>query len=68
MIIFLNVNGVNNILFSSSPDKTIGKRITEYFQFTAGIGKLIYTTNTVEGYYRQFGDCKLNCVSKEKYY
>ena len=28
-------------------------RLTEYFQFTAGIRKLIYTTNTVEGYHRQ---------------
>ena len=28
-------------------------KLTEYFQFTAGIRKLIYTTNTVEGYHRQ---------------
>lgn len=28
-------------------------RLTEYFQFTAGIRTLIYTTNTVEGYHRQ---------------
>ena len=29
------------------------EKLTEYFQFTAGIRKLIYTTNTVEGYHRQ---------------
>lgn len=28
-------------------------KLTEYFQFTAGIRKLIYTTNTVKGYHRQ---------------
>ena len=27
--------------------------LTEYFQYTAPIRKLIYTTNTVEGYHRQ---------------
>ena len=29
------------------------KRRTEYFQYTPAIRKLIYTTNTVEGYHRQ---------------
>ena len=29
------------------------EKLTEYFQFTAGIRKLIYTTNTMEGYHRQ---------------
>ena len=28
-------------------------KLTEYFLFTAGIRKLIYITNTVEGYHRQ---------------
>ena len=28
-------------------------RLSQYFQFTAAIRKLIYTTNTVEGYHRQ---------------
>lgn len=28
-------------------------RLTEYFQYTAAIRRLIYTTNTVEGYHRQ---------------
>ena len=28
-------------------------KLSEYFQFTSGIRKLIYTTNTVEGYHRQ---------------
>lgn len=28
-------------------------RLSNYFQFTAGIRKLIYTTNAVEGYHRQ---------------
>ena len=29
------------------------ERLTEYFQYTPAIRKLIYTTNTVEGYHRQ---------------
>jgi len=29
------------------------EKFTEYSQFTVGIRKLIYTTNTVEGYHRQ---------------
>lgn len=29
------------------------ERLTEYFQYTPDIRKLIYTTNTVEGYHRQ---------------
>ena len=29
------------------------EKLTEYFQFTATIRRLIYTTNTVEGYHRQ---------------
>ena len=29
------------------------EHLTEYFQYTAPIRKLIYTTNTVEGYHRQ---------------
>lgn len=29
------------------------ERLTEYFQYTYDIRKLIYTTNTVEGYHRQ---------------
>ena len=29
------------------------EKLTEYFLFTVGIRKLIYTTNTVEGYHRQ---------------
>lgn len=29
------------------------KRLTEYFQYTPAIRKLIYTTNTVESYHRQ---------------
>lgn len=28
-------------------------RLTEYFQFTPDIQRMIYTTNTVEGYHRQ---------------
>lgn len=28
-------------------------RLTEYFQYTSGIRRMIYTTNTVEGYHRQ---------------
>lgn len=30
-----------------------GERLTEYFQYTPMIRKLIYTTNTVEGYHGQ---------------
>ena len=37
------------------------ERLTEYFQYTPAIRKLIYTTNTVEGYHRQV--CK---VTKNK--
>ena len=29
------------------------ERLTEYFRYTPAIRKLIYTTNTVEGYHRQ---------------
>ena len=29
------------------------ERLTEYFQFTPDIRRMIYTTNTVEGYHRQ---------------
>ena len=29
------------------------ERLTEYFQYTPAIRKLIYTTNMVEGYHRQ---------------
>ena len=29
------------------------ERLTEYFLYTPAIRKLIYTTNTVEGYHRQ---------------
>ena len=29
------------------------ERLTEYFQFTSDIRRMIYTTNTVEGYHRQ---------------
>jgi putative transposase len=29
------------------------ERLTEYFQYTPAIRKIIYTTNTVEGYHRQ---------------
>ena len=29
------------------------ERLTEYFQYTPAIRKLIYTANTVEGYHRQ---------------
>ena len=28
-------------------------KLSEYFQYTPAIRKLIYTTNTVEGYHRQ---------------
>ncbi len=28
-------------------------KLSEYFQYIPAIRKLIYTTNTVEGYYRQ---------------
>ena len=28
-------------------------KLSEYFQYTPAIHKLIYTTNTVEGYHRQ---------------
>lgn len=28
-------------------------KLTEYFQYTSGIRRMIYTTNTVEGYHRQ---------------
>lgn len=29
------------------------EKLTEYFQFTSDIRRMIYTTNTVEGYHRQ---------------
>ena len=29
------------------------EKLTEYFQFTSDIRRMIYTTNTIEGYHRQ---------------
>ena len=40
------------------------EHLTEYFQYTAPIRKLIYTTNTVEGYHRQVRKIKQGCVHK----
>ena len=37
------------------------ERLTEYFRYTPAIRKLIYTTNTVEGYHR-----KVRKVTKHK--
>ena len=38
------------------------ERLTEYFQYTPMIRKLIYTTNTVEGYHRQIRKVTKNKV------
>ena len=35
-------------------------KLTEYFLFAAGIRKVIYTTNTVEGYHRQIRKVTIN--------
>lgn len=49
----LKKNGVRNTLSLSSLGRITGKGLTEYFQFTPDIRRMIYTTNTVEGYHRQ---------------
>ena len=36
------------------------EKLTEYFLFTAGIRKVIYTTNTVEGYHCQIRKVTIN--------
>ena len=46
----LQNRGVRDILKSWRDN---WERLTEYFQYTPAIRKLIYTTNTVEGYHRQ---------------
>lgn len=40
------------------------EKLTEYFQFTSDIRRMIYTTNTIEGYHRSDteSDKKQGCV------
>src|SRR5690606_19993782 len=47
------INGVKSIPWLSIPGDVTGDRLTTYFRYDKSVRKLIYTTNTIEGFHRQ---------------